>query len=79
MESIKNAFKSGYFQFINFLQNLPSVWFVTIWVALFCLSLVCIMKFFKGYDGTQKEFKNVSKIIIAVLLIACLVFLTSVR
>lgn len=79
METIKNSFKSAYFQFINFLQGMSTIWFVTIWIALFCLALVCIVQFFKEYDGSQKEFKKVSKIIIAIVLIVCLVFITYIR
>ena len=79
METIKNAFKSGYYQFVTFLQELDTIWFVTIWLALFALALVCVIKFFKAYDGTQKEFVKVSMIVLAIILFACLVFFTYVR
>ena len=79
METIKNAFKSGYFQFVNFLRDMPTIWYVELWVALLCLTLVCVMKFFKKYDGTQKEFVKVSLIILAIIFFACLVFITYVR
>ena len=79
METIKNAFKSGYFQLVSFVRDLPKFWYFTLWAVLVCLTLVCIMKFFKKYDGTQKEFVKVSLIILAVIFFACLMFITYVR
>lgn len=79
METIKNAFKSGYFQFVSFIRDMPTIWFAILWAVLVSLTLVCIMKFFKKYDGTQKEFVKVSLIILAVIFFACLMFITYVR
>jgi len=79
METIKNAFKSGYFQFVSFIRDMPIGWFLTIWIAFLALALVCVIKFFKEYNGTQKEFVKVSMIILAVIFIACLVFVTYIR
>ena len=79
METIKNAFKSGYFQFVSFIRDMPTIWFGILWAVLVSLTLVCIMKFFKKYDGTQKEFVKVSLIILAVIFFAFLMFITYVR
>ena len=79
METIKNAIKSGYYQLINFVQGMDVKWFVTIWLGLLALTLVCVMKFFKKYDGSQKEFVKVSLIVLAVIFFVCLVCLTYLR
>ena len=79
MEALKNGIKSAYFQFINFLQGLPNGWFLTIWLGLLALTLVCILKFFKEYNGTQKEFVKVSMIVLAVIFFVCLVLFTYIR
>ncbi len=71
--------KSIYYQFVNFIQELNALWFMAIWILLFAAILLLIVKFFKIYDGTQKKFEKVSLIIIAILLIAVLVFLTYIR
>jgi len=71
--------KSVYYQFVNFIQTMPSIWFITIWLALFGLDLVLVVKFFKIYNGTQKKFEKLSLIILAVLLLAIIVFLTYIR
>ena len=71
--------KSFYYQFVNFIQTMPQLWFVTIWLLLFACSLVCIMKFFKIYNGTQKTIEKPSLFIIAVLLFAVIIYLTVVR
>lgn len=79
MDTIKNAFKSGYFQLVSFIRDIPNIWYGILWAVLASLTLVCIMKFFKKYDGTQKEFVKVSLIILAVIFFACLMFITYVR
>ncbi|MCQ2565053.1 MAG: hypothetical protein MJ152_04280, partial [Clostridia bacterium] len=60
-------FKSFYNQFVNFIQGIPGVWFVIAWLLLISLAFICIVRFFKIYNGTQKNFEKVSLIIIAVL------------
>ena len=71
--------KSIYYQFVNFIQELNGLWFMTIWLLLLATILILIVRFFKIYDGTQKKFEKVSLLILAILLIAVLVFLTYIR
>ena len=71
--------KSIYYQFVNYIQTMPFIWFATINIILFSFSLICVMKFFKKYNGTQKKFEKLSLIISAVLMFAVLVYLTSIR
>ena len=71
--------ESLYYQFVNFIQEMPTVWFVTIWTVLFCGTLIFIMKFFKLYNGEQKSFEKLSYIFIAIILFALLVYLTYLR
>ena len=79
MEAIKNGIKSGYFQAVNFLQDLPDIVFGTIWLALLALTLICVLKFFKEYNGTQKEFVKVSMIVLSIIFFVCLVLFTYIR
>lgn len=71
--------KSLYYQFANFIQTLDSIWFSLIWLGIFAVILVLVMKFFKIYNGTQKKFEKLSLIVLALLLFALLIFLTYVR
>lgn len=71
--------KSIYYQFVNFIQELNGLWFMAIWILLFAAILLIVVKFFKIYDGSQKKFEKVSLLIIAIMLIALLVFLTYIR
>lgn len=71
--------KSLYYQFVNFIAEMPVVWYVTIWTILFCGALIFIMKFFKIYNGEQKSFEKVSYIFMAVILFVLLVVFTSLR
>ena len=71
--------KSIYYQFVNFIQTMDQLWFITIWMAAFAVILVLVMKFFKIYNGTQKKFEKLSLLIVALLLFAALVFLTYLR
>jgi len=71
--------ESVYYQFVNFIQEMPAVWFVTIWVALFCGTLIFIMRFFKIYNGEQKSFEKLSFIFLAVIFFALLVYFTYLR
>ena len=71
--------ESIYYQFVNFWQDMKTSWFVTICTFLFALTLIFVAKFFKKYDGTQKEFVKLSYLILAILCFAILVYLTTIR
>ena len=71
--------KSVYYQFVNFIQTMPALWFVTIWLLAIAVVFVCIMKFFKIYNGTQKKFEKLSLIVIAILLFTLVIYLTYIR
>lgn len=71
--------ESIYFQFVNFIQELPAVWFICIWLLLFALILVLVIRFFKVYNGTQKKFEKISLMVLALLLTAVLIYLTYIR
>ncbi len=71
--------KSAYYQFVNFIQTMPAIWFATIWLLAIAVVFVCIMKFFKIYNGTQKNFEKLSLLVIAILLFAIVIYLTYVR
>ena len=71
--------KSFYYQFVNFIQTMSPLWFTTIMLLLAAAELVLIMKFFKIYNGTQKKFEKISYIVLAVLLLAFLIYLTYLR
>ena len=72
-------FKSAYYQFVNFIQGLDKVVFASIWLLLFALILVLIMKFFKKYNGEQKKFEKIGKLFLAIVLFGVMVFLTYIR
>lgn len=71
--------KSLYYQFVNFIQTMNPLWFMTIWLGLFAVTLVLVMKFFKIYNGTQKKFEKLSYIVLALMLFALIIFLTYIR
>lgn len=71
--------KNLYYQFVNYVQTMPQLWFITIWLLMFALILVNVMKFFKIYNGTQKKFEKLSLLVIAILLFSALIFLTYIR
>lgn len=71
--------QSLYYQFVNFIQEMQPVWFVTIWCVLFCGVLIFVVKFFKIYNGEQKSFEKLSYIFLAIILFALLVYLTYLR
>ena len=74
-----NIIQSWYYQFVNFIQEMRDVWFALIWGALVVVILILVVKFFKIYNGTQKNFEKVSLIVLAILLMALLIFLTCIR
>ena len=71
--------KSLYYQFTNFIQTMSPLWFITIVMLLIVSVLVLVMQFFKVYNGTQKKFEKLSKIVLAILLLALLIYMTSIR
>lgn len=70
---------SLYNRFVNFLQELDTIWFVTIWMLLLVVMLVYILRFFKIYNGTQQKFEKVSLMILALVVFAVLIFITYIR
>ena len=70
---------SLYNRFVNFLQELDTILFVTIWMLLLVVMLVCILRFFKIYNGTQQKFEKVSLMILALVVFAVLIFITYIR
>ena len=71
--------KSAYYQFVNFIQNMQTIWFVTIMVCLLAGILLCIMNFFKAYDGKQKNFEKLGLLVLAILMFAFLIYLVALR
>ena len=71
--------KEIYYQFVNYIQTLPSLWFATIWLAMMCVIFVLVVRFYKIYNGTQKSFEKVSLLVLALILFAALIFLTYIR
>lgn len=71
--------KSFYYRFVNYIQEMPTIWYTIIWMALFATCLVLIMKFFKKYNGTQKKFEKISLLVLTILLFVVLVYLTYIR
>ena len=71
--------KSIYYQFMNFIQTMDSIWYVTLWFGLAALSLATILKFFKIYNGTQKKFEKLSLLVLTFVFFSCLVLLTAIR
>ena len=71
--------KEVYFKFVNFIQEMPGLWFATIWLGILALAFVLMVKFYKIYNGTQKSFEKISLLVLTLILIAILVYLTYVR
>lgn len=71
--------KSYYYQFVNFIQEMSSTWFVLIWLGLVVAILLSVMTFFKENSKENKKFVKGSMIILAILLFALLVWLTYIR
>lgn len=71
--------RSIYYQFVNYIQELDAVWFASLILILFACALMCVVNFFKKYDGTQKKFEKLSKIVLALLILLVLIFLVNIR
>lgn len=71
--------KAAYYQFVNFIQNMHTIWFITIFVCLVSGILLCVMNFFKAYDGKQKNFEKLGLLVLAILMFALLIYLTALR
>ena len=68
-----------YYNFVNFWQEMDPLWFGTIVMLSFALTLIFVAKFFKKYDGTQKEFVKLNYLLLAVIFFAVMVYLVSIR
>ena len=71
--------KELYYQFVNFIQEMPNIWFTTIWLGLMAVIFVLVVKFYKIYNGTQKNFEKISLLVLALILFAILIYLTYIR
>lgn len=70
---------SVYYQFVNYIQGLSNLWFSTIVLVIFAISIMSVVKFFKIYNGTQKSFEKLSLLFLSILLFAVLIFLVYIR
>ena len=66
--------QSVYYQFVNYIQQMPKVWFTAILMALFVFSILSVVKFFKVYNGTQKNFEKLGSLFLGVVLLLFLIF-----
>lgn len=71
--------QSVYYQFVNYIQQMPKVWFTAILMALFVFSILSVVKFFKVYNGTQKNFEKLGSLFLGVVLLLFLIFLVYIR
>ena len=71
--------KEIYYQFVNYIQQMPNIWFTTLWLGLMAVIFLLVVKFYKIYNGTQKKFEKVSLLVIALILFVVLVYLTYIR
>lgn len=71
--------KTFFNKLVELVQSIPNIWFITIVCLLFALSLGLVVKFFKQYDGTQKELKKPSLIILSLISLVLVVFLIYLR
>lgn len=70
---------SFYNQFVNFIQTLSPLWYITIWLVVFAGILMLVVRFFSIYNGTQKKFEKLSLLVLAILLFIALIYLTYIR
>ncbi|MBE7076671.1 MAG: hypothetical protein E7374_02135 [Clostridiales bacterium] len=73
------ALKSIYYQFENWIATMNPWLFAFIYVILFAIIFISILRFYKIYNGEQKQFEKISLLIITILLFAFVVFITYVR
>ena len=71
--------KDLYYSFINFIQEMPALWYITIWFVCFAVIAVSIIKFYKVYNGTQNRFEKLGTLFLAIILFIVLIFLTYIR
>ena len=71
--------KDIYYKFVNYIQEMPALWFGSICLLLVAISLGLIVKFYKIYNGTQKNFEKISLLVLAIIVFAVLVYLTYIR
>ena len=71
--------KDLYYQFVNFIQEMPYIWYVTILFGLIAFTFILIVKFYKIYNGTQAKFEKLSWLIWALIFFAMIIYLTYIR
>ena len=71
--------KSLYYQFVNYIQEIPAVWFIIIFLCGMSAVLMLMVKFYKKQDGTKTRVEKVSFFILAILLFSIIAFLTYLR
>ena len=67
---------SLYYQFVNYIQSIPPIWFMTIFIVGISGTFLLIVKFFKRYDGSQTRFEKLSLFILAMMLFGAVAYIT---
>ena len=68
--------RSFYYQFVNWVQAIPPLWFMTIFIAGISGTFMLIIKFFKKYDGSQTKFEKLSFLILAIMLFSVVAYIS---
>ncbi len=71
--------ESIYFQFVNFIQQMHPMLFMTLWILVLVFTLTSVVNLFKKYNGEKKKFEKTSFLILAIILFALLIYLTYLR
>ena len=71
--------KNIYNQIVDFIRSIPNIWYVTLIIGLLVVSLLMFIKFYKSHDVVEKKAGKITYIIIALIFIAILIFIVSVR
>lgn len=71
--------KNIYNQIVGFIRSIPNIWYMTIIIALLAFALIMFVKFYKSHDVVEKKAGKIAYIVLAVIFIAILIFIVSVR
>lgn len=67
---------SLYYQFVNYIQSIPPIWFYTIFLVGISGVILLMVKFYKKFDDSETVLAKLKYVFLAIILFSIIAYIT---
>ena len=67
---------SLYYQFVNYIQSIPPIWFYTIFFVGISGVILLMVKFYKKFDDSETILAKLKYVFLAIILFSIIAYIT---